>query len=243
MVWAKWVSSALVGALTQRKGRFEMARGGTIFLDEIGELPSNAQVKLLRVLEDEMVRPVGSTRFVKVDVRIIAASAQDLTEAVKQVTFRDDLFYRINVLSIHLPPLRDRKEDIPLLVNHFIEKLNKRLKKGIGGIRADALQALMEYPWPGNVRELENVIERTMVLTDRSEIHTEELPEEIHSSPTGRESFPTGSVSIKTNTRALEKKLIQRALQETGNNRTRAAKLLEISHPTLLSKMKAYGIS
>ena len=237
------VKGAFTDARKDKKGLFQEASGGTLFLDEIAELPLLLQVKLLRVLEDEMVRPVGSTQSAKVDVRIVAASAEDLTEAVKRVTFRDDLFYRINVLSIHVPPLRDRKEDIPLLVNHFVEKLNKRLQKGIGGIRADALQALMEYPWPGNVRELENVIERTMVLTDQSEIHMEELPEEIHSGPAAREPYPPGSISIKTNMRALEKTLIQRALQETGNNRTRAARLLEISHPTLLSKMKIYGIS
>jgi two-component system response regulator AtoC len=196
------------------------------------------------VLEDEMVRPVGSTQSDKVDVRIIAATAQDLAEAVKQFAFRDDLFYRINVLSIQVPPLRDRKEDIPLLVNHFIEKFNKRLQKEIKGIRPDALQALMEYPWPGNVRELENVVERTMVLTDRFEIHVDELPEEIRSGPEdSRDVWPTDSMSLKTNTRALEKTLIQKALRETNNNRTRAAKLLEISHPTLLSKMKAYKIS
>ena len=238
------VKGAFTDAKKDKKGLFQEASSGTLFLDEIAELSLSLQVKLLRVLEDEMVRPVGSTQFVKVDVRIIAATAQDLAEAVKQVTFRDDLFYRINVLSIHVPPLRDRKEDIPLLVNHFIEKLNKRLQKGIEGIRADALQVLMDYPWPGNVRELENVIERTMALTDRLEIHTDELPDEIRSGQIAPvEPWPTSSISIKNNTMALEKALIQRALSETNNNRTRAAKLLEISHPTLLSKMKTYGIS
>jgi two-component system response regulator AtoC len=239
-----YVKGAFTDARKDKKGLFQEANGGTLFLDEIAGLSLSLQVKLLRVLEDEMVRPVGSTQFDKVDVRIIAATAQDLGEAVKQVTFRDDLFYRINVLSIQVPPLRNRKEDIPLLVNHFIEKFNKRLQKEISGIRPDALQALIEYPWPGNVRELENVVERTMVLTDRFEIHLDELPEEIGSGPDeSRELQPTDSMSLKTNTRALEKALIQKALRETNNNRTRAAKLLEISHPTLLSKMKAYKIS
>ncbi len=237
------VKGAFTDAKKDKKGLFQEASGGTLFLDEIAELPLSLQVKLLRVLEDEMVRPVGSTQFIKVDVRIIAATAQDLAEAVKQIAFRDDLFYRINVLSIHVPPLRDRKEDISLLVNHFIAKLNKRLQKGIKGIQAHALQALMDYPWPGNVRELENVIERTMVLTDRIEIHADELPEEIRMGPDARELWPTSSISLKANTMVLEKALIQRALQETNHNRTRAAKLLEISHPTLLSKMKAYRIS
>jgi two-component system response regulator AtoC len=191
-----------------------------------------------------MVRPVGSTQSVKVDVRIIAATAQDLAEAVKQGHFRDDLFYRINVLSIQVPPLRHRKEDIPLLVNHFTKNFKKRLNKEIKGVRPEALQALMDYPWPGSVRELENVIERTMVLTERFEIHLDELPEEIRGGPaTTHEPWLANSISIKANTMALEKTLIQRALKETNNNRTHAAKLLEISHPTLLSKMRTYGIS
>ena len=143
-----------------------------------------------------------------------------------------------------MPPLRDRKGDIPLLVNHFIERFNKRLKKEIKGVRPEALQALMDYPWPGNVRELENVIERTMALTERFKIDVDELPEEIRSGGTAtRDPWPTDSISLKANTMALEKTLIQRALLKTNNNRTHAAKLLEISHPTLLSKMKTYGIS
>jgi len=238
------VKGAFTDAARDKKGLFQEASGGTLFLDEIAELPLSLQVKLLRVVQDEMVRPVGSTQSVKVDVRIIAATAQDLAEAVKQGTFRDDLFYRINVLSIQVPPLRNRKEDIPLLVNHFTEKFKKRLNKEIKGVRPEALQALLDYPWPGSVRELENVIERTMVLTERIEIHLNELPEEIRSSPAAtRDLWPTNSISLKANTMALEKKLIQRALKETNNNRTHAAKLLEISHPTLLSKMKTYGIS
>ena len=238
------VKGAFTDAARDKKGLFQEASGGTLFLDEIAELPLSLQVKLLRVVQDEMVRPVGSTQSVKVDVRIISATAQDLAEAVKQGTFRDDLFYRINVLSIQVPPLRNRKEDIPLLVNHFTEKFKKRLNKEIKGVRPEALQALLDYPWPGSVRELENVIERTMVLTERIEIHLNELPEEIRSSPAAtRDLWPTNSISLKANTMALEKKLIQRALKETNNNRTHAAKLLEISHPTLLSKMKTYGIS
>ncbi|NVL91247.1 MAG: sigma-54-dependent Fis family transcriptional regulator [Desulfobacterales bacterium] len=238
------VKGAFTDASKDKKGLFQEADGGTLFLDEIVELPLPLQVKILRVLQDEMVRPVGSTQSFKVDVRIIAATARDLAEEVNEGTFRDDLFYRINVLSIQIPPLRDRKEDIPLLVNHFIKKFNKRLEKGIKGIRPEALRALMEYPWPGNVRELENVIERTMVLTEQSEICLSELPEEICTNrPVIDEGRPSETISLKTNTMALEKALIQRALRETNNNRTRASKLLEISHPTLLSKMKAYGIS
>ena len=238
------VKGAFTDAVRDKKGLFQEASGGTLFLDEIAELPLSLQVKLLRVVQDEMVRPVGSTQSAKVDVRIIAATAQDLAEAVKQGTFRDDLFYRINVLSIQVPPLRHRKEDIPLLVNHFTKKFKKRLNKEIKGVRPEALQALMDYPWPGSVRELENVIERTMVLTERFEIHLNELPEEIRGGPaTTPDPWLANSISLKANTMALEKTLIQRALKETNNNRTHAAKLLEISHPTLLSKMKTYGIS
>ena len=238
------VKGAFTGASRNKKGLFQEASGGTLFLDEISELPLSLQVKLLRVLQDEMVRPVGSTQFVQVDVRIVAATATNLAQAIKEGSFRDDLFYRINVLSIQVPPLRERKEDIPLLVNHFIDKFKKRLNKEIKGIRPDALKALMAFDWPGNVRELQNVIERTMVLTERSDIHLDELPEEIRTSrPEIDDLWDGRTISLKANTMALEKTLIQRALRETNNNRTRSAKLLKISHPTLLSKMKAYGLS
>jgi two-component system response regulator AtoC len=238
------VKGAFTDAVKDKEGLFQEANGGTLFLDEIGELPLPLQVKLLRVLQDEIVRPLGSTESVKVDVRIVAATAANLAEAVKEGTFRDDLFYRINVLHIEVPALRHRKEDIPLLINHFVEKFKKRLKKEIMGFQPDALQILMDYPWPGNVRELENVVERTMVLTERPEIPLSELPDEIKGAPAGVESsLVSKGISLKANTMALEKALIEKALRETNNNRTRASKLLEISHPTLLSKMKTYGIS
>lgn len=238
------VKGAFTDAVKDKEGLFQEANGGTLFLDEIGELPLPLQVKLLRVLQDEIVRPLGSTESVKVDVRIVAATAANLAEAVKEGNFRDDLFYRINVLHIEVPTLRHRKEDIPLLINHFVEKFKKRLKKEIRGFQPDALQILMDYPWPGNVRELENVVERTMVLTERPEIPLNELPDEIKGVPAGVESsLVSKGISLKANTMALEKALIEKALRETNNNRTRASKLLEISHPTLLSKMKTYGIS
>ncbi len=239
-----YAKGAFTDAGKDKKGIFQEATGGTFFLDEIGELPLSLQVKLLRVLQDEMVRPLGSAEAVKVDVRIIAATAANLAEAVREGTFRDDLFYRINVLHIEVPPLRDRKEDIPLLVNHFMEKFDKRLRKEITEIQPEALRALMAYPWPGNVRELENVIERTMVLTERSHIHVSELPDKIRGTQASVvPPWPSQETSLKANTMVLEKALIERALRETDNNRTRAAKLLGISHPTLLSKMKTYGIS
>jgi two-component system response regulator AtoC len=239
-----YAKGAFTDAGKDKKGIFQEATGGTFFLDEIGELPLSLQVKLLRVLQDEMVRPLGSAEAVKVDVRIIAATAANLAEAVQEGTFRDDLFYRINVLHIEVPPLRDRKEDIPLLVNHFMEKFDKHLRKEITEIQPEALRALMAYPWPGNVRELENVIERTMVLTERSHIHVSELPDKIRGPQASIvPPWPSQETSLKANTMVLEKALIERALRETDNNRTRAAKLLGISHPTLLSKMKTYGIS
>jgi len=239
-----YAKGAFTDAGKDKKGIFQEATGGTFFLDEIGELPLSLQVKLLRVLQDEMVRPLGSAEAVKVDVRIIAATAANLAEAVQEGTFRDDLFYRINVLHIEVPPLRDRKEDIPLLVNHFMEKFDKRLRKEITEIQPEALRALMAYPWPGNVRELENVIERTMVLTERPHIDVSELPDKIRGPQASIvPPWPSQETSLKANTMVLEKALIERALRETDNNRTRAARLLGISHPTLLSKMKTYGIS
>ncbi|MCK4792238.1 MAG: sigma-54-dependent Fis family transcriptional regulator [Desulfobacteraceae bacterium] len=238
------VKGAFTDAAKDKKGLFQEANGGTLFLDEIGELPLALQVKLLRVLQDEIVRPVGTTESIKVDVRIIAATAADLANEVKDGTFRDDLFYRINVLLIEVPPLRNRKEDIPLLVNHFVDKFKKRLKKEIKAFRPDALQALMDYSWPGNVRELENVIERTIVLTELDEIPLSELPDSMRDiPPTIGSPLSSNEISLKANTMALEKALIERALAKTDNNRTRAARLLEISHPTLLSKMKTYSIS
>ena len=239
-----YVKGAFTDAAKDKKGLFQEANGGTLFLDEIGELPLSLQVKLLRVLQDEMVRPLGSTESVKVDVRIIAATAANLAEAVKEGTFRDDLFYRINVLLIEVPPLRDRNQDVSLLVTHFVEKFNKRLGKDVKGFRPEALQALMAYPWPGNVRELENVVEKTMVLTEQQEIGRSELPDELKGDASSATSpWPTEGILLKPNIVALEKALIQKALAETDNNRTRAAKLLGISHPTLLSKMKNCGIS
>ncbi len=238
------VKGAFTDATKDKKGLFQEANGGTLFLDEIAALPLSLQVKLLRVLQDEMIRPVGGTKPEKVDVRIIAATAANLAKAVKEETFREDLFYRINVLFIEVPAIKNRKEDIPLLIDHFIEKFNKRLNKKIKEVRPEALQVLINYPWPGNVRELENVMERTMVLTEQSEIRIEELPEDMRGAPlVAQDTLAFKDMSVKTNTMALEKVLIQKALQQTNNNRTHAAKLLEISHPTLLSKMKAYGIS
>jgi len=239
------VKGAFTDAHRGKKGLFEEASGGTLFLDEIGDLPFSLQVKLLRALQEEEIRPLGDTRSVKVDVRIITATAKNLHEEVINKRFRDDLFYRINVLSIEVPPLRDRKEDIPLLVNHFIKKYNKKLNLNVD-IKNDFLQQLIEYNWPGNVRQLENVIERCMVLAENNILAVKNLPQELlqNRSQSFPEKFlPYDDYSIKKNSKILEKMLIQKALKKTTGNKTQAASILEISLPALLYKIKEYQVS
>ena len=225
---------------------FEEAEGGTIFLDEIGELPLNLQVKLLRVLQESEVRPIGSSKTKKMDVRVLAATAKDLEEEVQEGTFRQDLFYRLNVMPIKMPPLRKRSEDIPLLARHFVERYNKRLGKEINAIAPDAMDMLVRHNWPGNVRELENSIERAMILADDSSLLAEDFSIEttltnIKDGQLFDELFE--GYSLKDAQKYLEKKMIIKALGATGGNRTKATQLLKISHPSLLSKIKAYDIS
>jgi two-component system response regulator AtoC len=234
---------AFTGADRNKKGLFQEAEGGTIFLDEIGELPLALQVKILRVLQENEIRMVGDSKSMKIDVRVIAATARDLEEEVGKGTFREDLFYRLNVLSIKIPPLRDRSEDIPLLCEHFIKGFNRTLGKNIKGIAPAAMSRLLEYDWPGNVRELENAIERAAVLTEDSLLLSEHFPAEL-----GRR-FGENKMdelfdghSLKAAKKLMEAKLITKALKKTGGNRTQAARLLEISHPSLLSKIKSYNI-
>src|SRR5436190_5046602 len=170
---------AFTDASRDRRGLFEEASGGTLFLDEIGELPLALQVKLLRALQEEEIRRLGDTQDIKVDCRVVAATARDLAEEVRRGAFREDLYYRLNVLAIHLPPLRDRREDIPLLVTHFIQRMNARMGLSIAGASTEAMRQLIEFDWPGNVRELENTVERAMVLTDGPQIDLESLPERL----------------------------------------------------------------
>jgi two-component system response regulator AtoC len=198
---------------------------------------------LLRVLQEEEVRRVGDTKPIRVNVRIIAATIRDLAEEVKKGAFRSDLYYRLNVLALQLPPLRERRDDIPTLVDAFIERYNYRLQRQIKGISKEALGILMDYNWEGNVRELENAIERAMALAEGNRIEVHNLPPQLREVKTGGElTIPDYEYSIKKVNRQVEEELIRRALRRTGGNRTQAAKLLEISHRALLYKIKDFGI-
>jgi two-component system response regulator AtoC len=235
---------AFTDANADRRGLFEEANAGTLFLDEIGELPLNLQVKLLRVLQEESIRRLGEARDIKIDVRIIAATHRDLGAEAKAGRFREDLFYRINVLPILIPPLRARREDINLLIDHFVARNNARLGTQTRGLSNDARKLLLEYAWPGNVRELENTIERAMVLAETDIIQASDLPERIREAlDPVQVQLASGELSIKKTTAAVEQILIRRALQKTKGNRTRAAEVLEISHRALLYKIKDYKIS
>ncbi|HEX3694181.1 MAG TPA: sigma-54 dependent transcriptional regulator [Polyangia bacterium] len=238
---------AFTDAVRDRLGLFERASGGTLFLDEIGELPLAMQVNLLRVLQDDRVRRVGGSDDILVDVRVVAATARDLESEVAAGHIREDLYYRLDVLSLRLPPLRDRPDDVPLLTAHFIRRANRRLGLSIAGASAEALRALQAYRWPGNVRELENVVERAVVLAEGAEIGVELLPPRVaapgaSSGVSLMGASDAGDLSIKRTLRRTEEELIRRALARTNGNRTRAAELLEISHRALLYKIKEYKI-
>jgi two-component system response regulator AtoC len=239
---------AFTDANRDRKGLFEEASGGTLFLDEIGELPLGLQVKLLRVLQEGEIRRLGDSQDIKVDVRVVAATARDLSAEVGRGAFREDLFYRLNVFTLHLPALRERREDIPLLVEHFLARMNARMGLSVAGVTPEAMRLLVAHDWPGNVRELENSIERAIVLCEGSQIEVDALPERLRlaanapaaATPSGPED---DNLSIKRASRRSEEALIRRALQKTRGNRTRAAELLEISHRALLYKIKEFGIN
>ncbi len=238
-----YVKGAFTGANKDKKGLFEEASGGTLFLDEVGDLPLSLQVKLLRAIQEEEIRRVGATASIKVDVRIITATLKNLGEEIKKGGFREDLYYRLNVLPIHLPPMRERKEDIPMLVDHFIKKLNKEMGKNLQKASPETMQHLTDYSWPGNVRELENTIERAMVLENTSELTPDHLPDNVRNveiNPAIRAA--ANEFSIKKMMVIMEQELIKKALDKTGGNRTWAAKLLEISHRALLYKIKRYGL-
>ncbi len=227
---------AFTGALYKKKGKFEAANGGTLFLDEIGELTPKMQVDLLRVLQEKEICRIGSNKTIKVDFRIISATNRDLREMVEEKKFREDLYYRLNVYNIHIPPLRERKEDIPLLVEHFIKQLKRRMGKEIDGITPQALKKLMQYSWPGNVRELENAVERAFVVAKGKLMTTEDFSFLGNKNP--ELEIPPG-ISLSQ----LEKIHIEKVLKECDYNISQAAKILDIDRTTLYNKMKKYGIS
>ena len=248
---------AFTGAVGSKPGRFELADGGTLFLDEIGEIPVEMQVKLLRALQESEFERVGGIKTLHVDVRLIAATNRDLKALIADGRFREDLFYRLAVVPVSLPPLRDRREDIPLLVHHFIGKYNQRLGKRVDRVDDEAMQMLLGYSWPGNIRELENLMERSVLFADGSIILGSSLPDALRErsavaavpiaavGPLGAIAAPSGA-SMKEIVRQaqaeLEKELISRALEETGGNVTRAAKRLQISRKSLQVKMKELGL-
>jgi len=235
------VKGAFTGASTDRRGLFEEAEGGTLFLDEIGELPVALQVKLLRALQESEIRPVGGNADRRVDVRVVTATARVLEDEVAAARFRADLYYRINVVRLHLPPLRDRKEDVPELVQHFIAHHNQRLGTRVSTVSPAAMRALLDYRWPGNVRELENIVERVIVLADGTQVELKQLPPEVRGG-VPKSVSRDGALSVKRQTESLERSLIEQALQRTGGNRTRAAELLDLSHRALLYKIREYGL-
>jgi DNA-binding NtrC family response regulator len=233
------VKGAFTGAVKDKEGKFELADGGTLFLDEIGDLRIDMQAKILRALQEREVDRVGGGRPVSVDVRVIAATNKDIERAVKEGAFREDLYYRLNVITLFIPPLRERKEDIPLLISHFLKKFNKD-----SDVRVDsgALSVLIEYGWPGNVRELENVIERASVLKRGALVTRDELPEKLKKEKPGVEdiilNLPEQGISLED----LEKKLIVKALDKHRGNQTRAAEYLGITRPTLIYRMEKFGL-
>ena len=234
---------AFTGAHKSRVGRFELANEGTIFLDEIGDMSPNLQVKLLRVLQEQKFERVGSTRTIKVDIRTIAATNKNLINAVNKATFREDLYYRLNVIPIKVPPLRNRKSDIPLLVDFFLKKFNKEKRKNVREFSSDAMDALLQYDWRGNVRELENMVERVIILSNGDELGLEDIPESIKArarttKPLETTPPPKPGIPFDHAVEQYEKKLILHALSETNWVTTKAAKLLNMNRTTLIEKMK-----
>jgi DNA-binding NtrC family response regulator len=239
---------AFTGATHTRMGRFELANGGTIFLDEIGEMSLPLQVKLLRVLQERAFERVGGNRTIQVDVRIVAATNQDLEALVEERRFRQDLFYRLNVIPIVIPPLRDRRSDIPLLIDHFLARFNQTKHTHITGISHEALRLLSQYDWPGNIRELENLVERMAVLKKQGELSVSDLPEKIARKPQSLEPkeqfirFTEDGINLMREVEQYENHLIIEALRKANGVTTRAAQLLQLNRTTLVEKLKRKGV-
>jgi DNA-binding NtrC family response regulator len=243
------VKGAFTGAISNRIGRFEMAEGGTVFFDEIGDMSPQLQVKLLRVLQERKFEPVGGTKTMASNVRLIAATNVNLEDAVKAGRFREDLFYRLNVIPIHIPALRDRKNDLPLLFHYFMENFNQGRTQKLTGIASQAMDVLSQYPWPGNIRELENLVERLAILKNGGIVELQDLPvkyrEVAESESTGSHVFslPADGVDFNSAVDAFENALITRALEKTGWNRNQAAILLKLNRTTLVEKIKKKGLN
>jgi transcriptional regulator with PAS, ATPase and Fis domain len=233
---------AFTGAIGQRAGMFQLANGGTIFLDEVGEMSATLQVKLLRVLQDREVRPVGADRAFKVDVRVIAASNKDLASEVDAGNFREDLFYRLQVIPIVMPPLRERRSDIPMLIKHFLEKHNRKRAGRPAEINQEAMVNLWEYDWPGNVRELENLLERLVILTEDGRIGLDNLPPNIRSfiseKKIPRPTLGEDGLDLNSAVEEFENRLIEEALRRTKGNKQAAARLLGLKRTTLVAKLR-----
>ena len=233
---------AFTGAIGQRAGMFQLANGGTIFLDEVGEMSATLQVKLLRVLQDREIRPVGADRVFKVDVRVLAASNKDLAAEVEEGNFREDLFYRLQVIPIVMPPLRERRSDIPLLTSHFLEKHNRKRSGRPARIVEEAMVHLWEYDWPGNVRELENLLERLVILSEDGVIGVEHLPPSIRSfiseKKIPRPTLGEEGLDLNTAVEEFENRLIEEALRRTKGNKQAAARLLGLKRTTLVAKLR-----
>jgi len=232
---------AFTGAHSSRSGMFQLANGGTLFLDEVGDMPLVLQAKLLRVLQDQQVRPVGSDRTISIEVRLITATNKNLEKAVEQGTFREDLFYRLQVIPIHLPPLRARRSDIPLLLQHFLERANRKYGRN-AQLTPEAMVHLWEYDWPGNVRELENIVERLVVLNETGRIDIENLPSSVRTF-ISEKKVPTptldgGELNLQQAVELFENRLIDEALRRTNGNRSAAAQMLGVKRTTLLSKLR-----
>ena len=241
------MKGAFTGAISNRIGRFEMADEGTLFLDEIGDLDPSLQVKILRALQERTFEPVGSTKSVHVNVRVIAATNIDLDKAVRDGRFREDLYYRLNVIPIIIPALRERKTDIPILLNHFMIQFNKNKSKTLTGFSQDAMKCLVGYGWPGNIRELENLIERLSILKGFGSVEVADLPPKYRSTAasfaeTGSVDIPENGLDFNTAVDQFENALILKALEKTGWNKNQAALLLRLNRTTLVEKMKKKGL-
>jgi DNA-binding NtrC family response regulator len=233
---------AFTGAHARKLGRFELAHGGTVFLDEIGSLRLDLQTRLLRVLQEREVERLGGTRPIPLDVRVLAATNVNLRQAVRERTFREDLFYRLNVVPIHLPPLRDRREDVPHLVEHFVRRFARECHRDIRAVSAGALETLMRYDWPGNVRELENVIHRAVVLARAPVLHLQDIPLDVAMPETGARMGDDAGLPLKEACEQFERQYVMRVLESLGWNVSRAARKLGVHRNTVLAKLATWGI-